>query len=123
MLLKVKLQKLPSTALYVPFKATIKHLSPKPARFKTSKHLKMKEGENVSQAEENPKAIKATHSQDGFKNQPEESRRQKLLLGCAPQTSTTVPDHETDMAQTGQDLPSGAFPGGRLCSHTRCTQN
>ena len=82
----------------------------------------MKESENITQTEENPKAGNAIHSQDGFKNQTEESREDKSFSFSAPQTSTTVPDHETQVAWAGQDMSSAAFPGGRLYTHSRCTQ-
>lgn len=97
-LLKVKLQNLPLTALYIPSKSTVKHLLPMTVRSKTSKHVKMKESENITQTEENPKAGSAIHSQDGFKNQTEERREDKSFSFGAPQTSTTVPDHETQVA-------------------------
>lgn len=84
-----------------------------PVRFKTSKHVKTKESENVTQTEKSSKAVKAIHSQDGFRSQTEESREDKSFSLGVPQASITVPDHRTQAA-AGQDVPSGALLGGRL---------
>lgn len=53
----------------------------------------MKESENITQTEENPKAGSAIHSQDGFKNQTEESREDKSFSFSAPQRQ--VPRFQT----------------------------
>lgn len=96
-----------------PFQVYSQTLLPMPVRFKTSKHVKTKESENVTQTEKSSKAVKAIHSQDGFRSQTEESREDKSFSLGVPQASITVPDHRTQAA-AGQDVPSGALLGRRL---------